>query len=81
MITDENGVKHPETVIEEADLEREEKQNRRLEASERFWNRKARREGWARPEPNQGARPEKEKTASERFFERKALREGWSKNN
>lgn len=77
MIIDENGVKHPETVIEEVELEREEKQKRQ----DSFWNRKAKREGWAKPVHNQGEKTESEETASERFFRRKAEREGWIRNN
>lgn len=43
MVTDENGVKHPETAIEEAQLQLEERKS----LADRFWNRKAKREGWA----------------------------------
>ena len=78
MIIDENGVKHPETVIEEAELSREEE---RTNQRERFWNRKAKREGWERPEHNQGRKPENDpesgKSSTDRYFERKRKREGW----
>lgn len=82
MITDENGVKHPETVIEEVELSREEeREEERTDQRERFWNRKAKREGWERPEHNQGRKPENNtesgKSSTDRYFERKRKREGW----
>ena len=75
MIIDENGVKHPETVIEEAELQREEEKRR----VDDFWNRKAQREGWARQELKQGRKPEKETKSADGYFERKSKREGWCK--
>lgn len=68
MITDENGVKHPETVEDQVQLRKEEEQAQRREE---FWNRKAKREGWARPELNQGAKPEKEETRLDRMFKKR----------
>ena len=77
MITDENGVKHPETVEDQVQLRREEEQALRREG---FWNRKAQREGWAKPQHNQGDESEREKTGADRYFEQKARREGWASN-
>ena len=72
MITDENGVKHPETIEEAAQMQHSENM------VNRFFERKAKKEGWGKPVHNQGAKPESEKTAAERFFAIKAKREGWS---
>ena len=65
MITDENRVNNPE----------------RVGAADRFFNRKAVKEGWARPELNQGQKPEREKSRADSYFERKSRREGWASNN
>lgn len=70
MITDENGQKWPETVEEAAKLKHIE------ESANRFFERKAQREGWAKPELNQGMKPKVEKTSADLFFERKARKEG-----
>ena len=75
MITDENGQKWPETVEEAAQLKHIK------ESADRFFDRKARREGWANPELNQGRKPEGEKTSVDRYFERKAKKEGWQSIN
>ena len=72
MITDENGVKHPETIEEAAQLKHNE------EMVDRFFERKARKEGWGKPVHNHGAKPESENKAADRFFASKAKREGWS---
>ena len=64
MIVDENGKKWPETVEEEA------KMQHTREMMDRFFERKARREGWAKPELNQG-KPEAEKTKLDRMFEKR----------
>lgn len=74
MIKDENGTLHPETVEDEVQL------REKRERFEKNWNRKARREGWARPELNQGAKPEKEETRLDRAFRKKFLNEHWDKD-
>ena len=76
MITDENGQKWPETVEEEVQLRKEEEQAQRREE---LWNRKAKREGWARPELNQGSKPEKEEIRLDRVFKKRHPE--WYRNN
>lgn len=78
MITDENGVKHPECVADEVQL-RKEQEEQKKETATRFFNRKANREGWNKPTAKeQGTNCSGDgKKRADRFFAQKAKREGW----